>query len=60
MKIGGVGAKLPGGAEKVVNRWCFRRQKGMVLQGNVPWRQKRDGGYRFSLGPVFLVSQVDR
>ena len=24
------------GAENVVNKWCFRRQKAMVLQGNVP------------------------
>ena len=35
-----MGAKLPGGAEKVVNRWCFSGQKGMVLQGNVPCGKK--------------------
>ena len=29
------GGELPQVAGNVVNRWCLRRAKGMVLQGNV-------------------------
>ena len=38
-------------AENVVNRWCFRRAKGMVLQGNVP------GGKTVTVG---IDSPLDR